>query len=247
MNSLINLTNFKITSADTDMFGRLKMSSLLNFLVQSAINSADSLGFGFGSIKSQNLFWVLSRMHVKIERPLMWYESIVCETWPKDIDKILYLRDYIIRDSKGEVVVRASSAWLAIDFLTKRPKRIEGLDAELFTMLKAKVAIDEIPAKIDLVNGDIVNTVTTTYFDLDLNKHVTSSRYIDWMLDCFDVDFHRKFYPETFKLNYNKETMIAESLEVVRENIDNQNYRFEGINRTRNLSAFKGEIVFKEF
>ena len=40
-------TGFKITSADTDMYTRIRAGALLNLLIQSAINSAESLGFGF--------------------------------------------------------------------------------------------------------------------------------------------------------------------------------------------------------
>ena len=54
--SLTLNTNFSVTSADTDMFSRLRLGGLINFLIQSAIQSADDLGFGFGDISNQKLF-----------------------------------------------------------------------------------------------------------------------------------------------------------------------------------------------
>ena len=44
----------------------------------------------------------------------------------------------MVRDNAGEIVAKATSGWLAIDLKTKRPKRIEGLDGELFMLLKNK-------------------------------------------------------------------------------------------------------------
>ncbi len=55
-NNLISVSEFNITSAETDIEARLRPGALVNLLVQSAINSADSLGFGFGGIRSQNHF-----------------------------------------------------------------------------------------------------------------------------------------------------------------------------------------------
>ncbi len=43
---LITITDFKITSADTDMEARLRPGALFSFLAHSAYLSADNLGFG---------------------------------------------------------------------------------------------------------------------------------------------------------------------------------------------------------
>ena len=76
---------FKITSAYTDMNARLRVGSIVNFLIQSAINAVDKFEIGYDTLKQQKLFWVLSRMTVEIYNPLKWYQSGEVETWPKDI------------------------------------------------------------------------------------------------------------------------------------------------------------------
>ena len=60
--NLVLTTNYSVTSADTDMYSRLRPGALVNFLIQSAIESADQMGYGFGGLKKQQLFWVLSRL-----------------------------------------------------------------------------------------------------------------------------------------------------------------------------------------
>lgn len=127
-NHLITTVGFEVSSADTDMFARLRLSAMANMLIQSAINSADILGFGFNGLREHNLFWVLSRLVIEIQKPLMWYDKQWVETWPKDLERILYLRDFLIRDGKDNVVAKATSGWLAIDLKSKRPKQIEGIN-----------------------------------------------------------------------------------------------------------------------
>ena len=244
-NELIHTAKFTVTSADTDMFSRLKTGALANFLIQSAIQSADKLGFGFRNIREQQLFWVLSRLTIHISRPLKWYDEVEVETWPKDVDKILYLRDFIIRTKQGEIVAKATSGWLAIDLASKRPKKIEGLHAGFFTHLREKQAITDLPEKVPVVHEGENFKLLTTYNDIDLNKHVTATRYIDWMMDTFPVDFHDNYYPRELVINYIKETMPGEQISLLKSGNETSGFIFGGTNQTSNTVAFRGRVEFQ--
>ena len=61
------VTRYRITSADCDIHARLKPSALLGFMIQSAIDSADRMGFGFRDLRKQKLFWVLSRLSLEMK------------------------------------------------------------------------------------------------------------------------------------------------------------------------------------
>lgn len=241
---LITITDFKITSADTDMEARLRPGALFSFLAHAAYLSADNLGFGYKHLKEHNLFWVLSRLEVHIKRPLIWNETIEVETWPKDIDGLLYIRDFLVRDKEGEIVARAGSSWLAIDSVTKRPKRKDSFDSDIFVYHKDKCGLKDPPKKLRETSGGDVFKLNSTYFDLDLNKHVTSSRYIDWMMDTFSLDFHREHYPKLLSINFVKETLPGSEIKMRREKGSEDEYRFEGENTGLGKISFRGTIVF---
>lgn len=243
-NNLTLYTRFTISSAETDMFNRLRAGALVNLLIQSAIHSAESLGFGFDGLKGQQLFWVLSRLTVEIYQPLKWNQETEVETWPKSLEGLLYTRDYIVRDKEQNIIARATSGWLAIDTETKRPKIIEGLQAELFVHLKEKHGINESPEKIPATHKGESFNVQSGYFDFDLNRHVTSTRYIDWMMDTFSVDFHHKHYPKKISVNFMKETLPGDSINIIRNNEEGSQYSFEGTNLFHKTVAFRGKIDF---
>lgn len=236
-------TAYTVTSADTDMFSRLKLSALVNYLIQSAISSAEALGFGFADLKQEHLFWVLNRLTVEIYRPVNWNEKIVVETWPKDIERIFYIRDFIVRDAHEQIVAKASSAWLAIDLCSKRPGNFNKDKMEVFTRLSTIHALDYSPEKLGAVAGNNISQITPGYFDIDLNKHVTSTRYVDWMMDIFPPDFHEHNYPNLLSINFIKETMLEETLKLTHSNED-ANHCFEGYNTVQDKVAFRGKIVF---
>jgi len=241
---LITILKFRITSAETDMEARLRPGSLVNILIQSAKRSADNLGFGYEGLKKYNLFWVFSRLTIDIVRPVSWNEVVEVETWPKDIIGLLYTRDFLIRDGGGKVVARAASAWLPIDLETKRPKRKESFDSEFFTFLKDKHALKDPPVKLlETQKGEIFK-VYSTYFDIDLNKHVTSTRYIDWMMDTFPIDFLLKNYPKALSINYIKETMPEMKLNITKEQNGAGEFLLEGVNSETGKTSFRGKIIF---
>ena len=242
--SLTLKTNFSVTSADTDMFSRIRLGGFVNFLIQSAIQSADDLGFGFGGIRKQQLFWVLSRLTLQIDRPLKWYEEVEVETWPKNVERIIYLRDFLIRDKSKNIVAKATSGWLAVDMNTKRPKRIEGVEADFFTHLRDKHAIEDSPEKLKPVDEGEHFEIQSSFYDIDLNKHVTSTRYVDWMMDTFSIDFHENNYPRKLSINYLKETKPKEKILLTRKKKGEKLFAFDGVNTGAATDAFRGLIEF---
>jgi medium-chain acyl-[acyl-carrier-protein] hydrolase len=243
-NGLTTKINFTVTSAETDMYARLRLGAMVNYLIQAASDSADRLGFGYGSIRRQNLFWVLSRLTIEIFRPLRWHENVEVETWPKNVERVLYLRDFILRDSESEIIARATSGWLAIDLESRRIKKIEGIEADYFTHLKDKHALSDLPGKLHPADGGEKFEICAGYFDIDLNGHVTTTRYIDWMMDTFGTEFHRLNFPRKLSLNLNKETMPGEMLRLMRKHENLEKYLFEGSNPAGNANAFRATLEF---
>jgi acyl-ACP thioesterase len=235
---------FVITTADADLQGRIRVGAYVNLLIQAAIESAEKLGFGYGSLQTQKLFWVLSRMTLDIYRPLQWNEAVTVETWPKNVEGILYLRDFIVRDSAGNDVARATSAWLAIDSQTKRPKVVGAEHTELFNALKDKHALTQLPIKLGKMELGQQFDFKSSFFDIDLNKHVTSTRYIDWLMDTFPLDKLLSNYPKQLNINYQKETMPGETIALYRTECDTSHYQFKGVNLNNNLAAYQAEIFF---
>jgi len=243
-NDLTLYSDFTITSADTDMFMRLRLGGLINLLIQSAIQSAESLGFGFKGLRQQQLYWVLSRLTLEIYHPLAWNREVEVETWPKTIEGPLYLRDFIVRDKEENIIARATSGWLAIDAETKKPKLLDGLAAEMFVHLKHKHGLNEPPLKLSAIKDGKTFHVQTSYFDFDLNRHVTSTRYIDWMMDTFDVDFHKNNHPLKLSVNFMKETLPGDSIILTRSTANESAFSFEGVNLANKTVAFRGKIDF---
>lgn len=234
----------QIKSSDADAFSRLSMGGLVNILVEAAIESADSLGFGYSGLRRDRLFWVLSRISIEIRSQVKWYDRLIVETWPKDIDGLHYLRDFIIRTESGEEKIRATSAWLAIDLETRKIRSLEGELSETLLRRSDYHGLEYLPEKLRPVKVGDLFSVRSRYYDLDLNGHTTSARYVDWMMDTLPMDFHREHYPEYLSINFLRETMYGHELSVLRQTDDGITYHFEGTNKTLQTPSFRGKVRF---
>ncbi len=235
--------NFTLNSDVSDMFGRIRLSGFINLLIQSAIKSADSLGFGFDVLKNKNMTWMLGRLSVEIYETPNWTQKISIETWPKTADGLLYIRDFIVTDENKKVIARATSGWLAVDLTKKRLINVDFLD-NIYKKQKFKSSLNYLPKKITAVDTQKSFEIKSTYFDIDLNKHVTAIRYFDWMMDSFDLDFHQKNYPKEIHINYMNEIALGSNITINKATINDKEFYFDAKNETSGKQSFKCLLKF---
>ncbi len=242
--NILHTSTFNVTSAEIDMYKRLKIGSLVNFLIQAAVNSADELGFGYSNLQEHKLFWVLSRLEVDIQEPIAWYKKLKVQTWPKTVNRIFYYRDFLVTTETGKLVAKATSIWLAVDINTKRPKVLDPETTKIFHLLNDKHAIDTSLEKLTHQADNKISEQTTSYFDIDLNKHVTSTRYIDWVMDSFSEEYHKSNYPKCLIINYLKEIILNNKVAIYKQQNSDNEFILDGVNLNTDKTSFKAKIIF---
>ena len=238
--------NFRISSADADFQRKLKVSSLINMFIQIAWKHAEDMGYGVKSMDDSGLAWMLSRLHIKIEYLPAWNEILKLSTWPKGIRRLFYLRDFLVKNENDELLAKSTSEWLMIDINTRRPK-LKDADKEGFNINKDQHALDnEVPYLESLDDTNETFKFTPRYSDLDLNQHLTATKYIDWMMDTFDLAFLENHKCSELMLNFMHEITFSENIIVKRKiNPKNQSYHFEFSSEVKKDISFRGIIFFK--
>jgi medium-chain acyl-[acyl-carrier-protein] hydrolase len=207
-----------IKSYHTNQYGQASISSLFNILIEAAWAHAQVMDWGYDSLKSNNLFWVLSRMYFQVEKYPAWQDQITLNTWSAGTDGMYAYREYILENEKGEVILRASSAWLILDMETRKifrlseyrdtfPKRI---DADACRAPK-RIKPDVHPANL--------NFFPVLFSELDINKHFNSVKYVERVLDDFGIDFLNNHEPAELEVNYLKEGQAGDSIGVTRKQL----------------------------
>lgn len=206
---------FSIHAKDIDFNGKLKFYCICGYFFELAARHANQLHFGFKDLSQENVYWVLSRLHVKILNYPGIDQKIKIQTWHKGIDRLFGLRDFRIIDKEGQVQVLAASAWLILDKNTGRPIRPDRFK-ELHTTKMDYHAIDNIPEKLEPLSGHHkVRYINPGYTELDINFHVNAGRYVAWIQDLYTPDFYRNFQISEFKINYLNETRFGSKVQIL--------------------------------
>jgi len=223
MNNLKNLSKesfvweeeFSIYAKDIDFNGELKFYCICGYFFELAARHANHLHFGYKDLRQENVYWVLSRLHVKILSYPRFEQKIHIQTWHKGVGRLFGLRDFRMVDEKGQEEALATSAWLMLDKQTGRPIRPERF-TELQNSKTDYHAISEIPEKLEPLSTYLkVKIIEPGYTELDLNFHVNAGRYIAWIQDLYPPEFYRKFRISEFQINYLNETRFGSKVQVM--------------------------------
>ena len=236
--------DIRIKVYETDFNGKLKISSIFNYFQEAAHNHATDLNVGFHKLKENDLFWVLSRIKVIIERLPDWGEGLKVLTWPKGIDKLFALRDFQFIDKNNIPVISGTSCWLLIDRTKPKLHKIEELGIYVPEKNKSKHAIAEVPDKIKIIEGipDVFKHKVTVN-DLDLLHHVNNSHYVDWIIDCFDPGNIKSKTIKSLQVNYTGESKFGDEVEIKIRTRENIQY-IEGTKADENSIVFQAVMTW---
>lgn len=174
---------FKIRASEVDPTGKMRLPALANLLQEVAGSNALELDFDISHLNTQNLTWVLHRLHVQMDWLPEWRDEISIKTWPSGGNGLRAYRDFLILDTSENEIGRSLSYWLMLDLKSKRPVRVP--ETILATALNngehvlpvnsARLAFEE--------NTPMQDTFTVRQRDLDMNHHANNVTYIEWVLE----------------------------------------------------------------
>ncbi len=207
-----------IKSYHTNQYGQASISSLFNILIEAAWAHAQVMDWGYDSLKCNNLFWVLSRMYFQVEKYPSWQDQITLNTWSAGTDGMYAYREYILENDKGEVILRASSAWLILDMETRKIFRLSEFRDTFPKRIDPNACRSPKRIKPDAHTNELIY-YPVLFSELDINKHFNSVKYMERVLDDFGIDFLNSHEPAELEVNYLKEGQAGDSIAVTCTNI----------------------------
>lgn len=215
---------YKIHSYEMDLQGRISVTSLLQYMQETAWNHAEHLDVGYSHLLEKSLVWVLSRLALKIFSYPKWGEAIELYTWPSGIDKLFCYRDFKFLDSKGNTCAGATTTWFAIDLNRRRPVKTETY-IDLQAGSAERMFPNFVPKIASVVHPSSAKKVNVEYSFLDVNGHVNNVRLVEIILDSFSIDFRKEFFLNEFQINFLNEALAGDEIGVSNSTQDNSEYQ----------------------
>jgi len=238
--------NFTIPCYDTDASWRLKPTSFMNLAQEAAGLHAVHLGFGYDDLIVNNTAWILSRVHIEFLDTPTWRENITLTTWHKGLNRLFYLRDFILTDENGKERAKATTSWLVLNLETRRlvrdPQLMEEGTVNLENAIETPADKVQLPKDVEPV---LAFEHVVGYSDVDMNGHANNAMYMQWAMDAVDYDIASARPVRELTINFNHETKAGDSVALYRyvvEQEDGLHVFVEG--KVSDVSAFCVEMIF---
>lgn len=197
----IGTFHFKTESYLLDFRGRVTIPMIGNYLLHAASHHASQRGFGYSDMSERQTAWVLSRMAIEIKRYPTMSEPVTLYTWIDEVGRLFTSRCFELSDEAGKAIGYARSIWAAIDVKTRRPTPLD--EAALNVYRDNRDCPIEKPGRIAAIEDDVEGVpYRVKYSDLDINGHFNSIKYMEHLLDLFELDLFRRREVRRFEIAY---------------------------------------------
>jgi acyl-ACP thioesterase len=186
--SAVHREMFRVRAGEVGPGGLMRLPALLDVFQEAAGNSATSFGWGSDALRAQGKTWVLSRHHLRLHALPAWREDVAVETWPSGVHRVFALREFRATGADGRLLAEATSAWLLIAVLSKRPLRPPpGIEA-IAAGMPQRLIPDTFEPLAAPGDGAAAGPATRVgRFDLDLNAHANNVSVFRALLEGLDA------------------------------------------------------------
>lgn len=213
-----------------DFANRLFMGHLGNHMLNAADFHSNDRGFGMNYLNTIHKTWVLSRLSIEVMEMPKAYAKFHVETWVEGVMKFFTQRNYKVTDAEtGQVYAYGRSIWAMIDTETRQPTDLLAVhDGKIvdYIVQDKECAIE--PFSRVKVNNEapLLQTIQTHYSDVDPNGHINSVKYIEHLLDMWDVEWYKKHHLRRIDVAYVAESHFGDKLHFYGEEQSQGEYCF---------------------
>lgn len=206
--------HYTITAAQCNAQRELSPAMLTQHIIEVCAEHADALGVGFRQLAANGTLWVLSRIAFEVKRYPRLLEGFSLTTWVEAYNRHFSERNIEIKAGDGEVIGYARTIWVSIDMQTRRPANLSRFSFLNEIVCDKACPIDK-QGKIHPIDPpQMCHPYRFQVSDIDVNRHVNSSRYVELIINQMDLETYDRFYVSRFEIEYRREAHYGDEVEV---------------------------------
>lgn len=243
-NNKIDRFPFMAETFLVDKAGRLRATTLCNYMLSCGGRHSEAHGFG----ATDSLGWVLARVALHIEQIPVWRDRFYIETWVKNIYHGFTDRCIRVVDENGNETASMLATFTMIDLKSRTPVDLNGdigLRITECMLPEEPLAITRIPSICRQSVDEVTFRRHPLYNDIDINGHMNSIRYLEHILDALPVDYLNSHTLCDFIVAYMKEGEATEELAYGIKELAPDHYIVQ-VTKENGVVALRCELKFKK-
>lgn len=236
----------RIKYSEVDSFFKLRLDYIFSYFQNIADLHSKEMGTdGESLLRKSNVFWVLTKVKLKVVEFPKFSDDITIETWPLKAKGVRYDREFMLSD-EGKTLVMGSSEWCTLDYVTHKLSRVDSVayPQDMPFREDRSGAGEFLRAKETVCDTDLHHTYRSSFVDIDTNKHTNNVSYLRMILNCFSPDEFESMNLDEFQINFLSQTFYGDEIIVYKKKTD---YGFYIEGQSNGTSAFNCVILLNEW
>lgn len=207
--------NERVRYSETNESQTTTITALVNYLQDcSTFHSAD-VGLTVDHLNELHKAWLLSYWDIYIDRMPRLCEDITIGTSPHTFRGVLAHRNFWIKDTSGNYILKANSLWFCFDTERMRPVKIEDEMIAPFgepeDVLKLPPSDRKIMEPEDMT---VAPAIKVEQHHIDTNHHVNNAQYIQIADDVLTAATEGKvgFTSGRIRAEYRKAAVLGDTM-----------------------------------
>lgn len=203
--------DYTVQYHETDQHGFVRPVTLLNYLQSAAGLHAGLLGVSVTDLLQNGYSWVLSKIHLVMERYPCGGETIRIKTWPAVRESLVTARDFELFDMTDVKIGRATTSWAVLNLKTRRPAKLADLLPiyPLNPVRALNATFSTLPA---IEKSEYELRLPVLRGDLDVNRHVNNTVYAGWALETIPEEVDSSCRLASIEIGFRAEALYGDNI-----------------------------------
>lgn len=232
-----------LTAGKCDAAQRMPLSLVARHVIEVATEHANAWGAGYAELITHNEAWVLSRLTIEMTRYPGINEEYELTTWVEGFNRHFSERNAEIKDGKGNIIGYVRSIWFAINIDTRQPADLSRLRVIADNVGDRPCPIAKQSRLRPVSNPYSTDSYRFRYSDIDFNRHVNTVRYMELILNQWDMEWYDRHEISRFEMAFLHEARFGTDVTVPVEKLDDNTYAAEILSNREAICRSK--IAFK--
>lgn len=202
---------FSVQYYETDQRGFARPVALLNYLQAVGGDHAALLGVSVADLHKSGHTWVLSRVHLAMERYPRGGNVVRIKTWPVSRENLFTVRDFELFDGAGALIGRATTSWAVLNLKTRRPVKLDDV-LPTYPLHPERALPDTFGTLPLLEQSEYELRLPVLRGDLDLNRHVNNTVYVGWALETIPDEVDNSSCPSSIEIGFRAEALYGDTV-----------------------------------
>lgn len=237
----------ELYSYDANPDSTVKIPALMKHFQQIAREDLLTYGITYNMMRDCDQVFVIIKLKIEFKKKVSIYDELYLKTVPTKIDGITFYRDFFVTDANGEICAVASSAWVLMNYKTRRIIKPADIIAPVphFPDDASDVVLTRRFPVIDSPISQKTNVRKVYFSNLDENNHFNNTETAAFAIDEISDRIIAGSEINSIEIHFNHESRLGEELNISTINSPTQSY-ISAVNPAYDTNAFECYITYKQ-